>query len=693
METDSVQWAADNENKITALMQLAQETETQVAAETSSLTKLSELIQTHQVTIPAFVDTIRSAIEKKFAAIHERFLTGFTSTTVSELTNAMQAIAEEMAYIEQDMRSTQEANEQRLHQISSESEAILALDYGQDIKNAIAKIAGRLQDEMQQPLLALKSRYDALDKYYLQLQQTYIALNIAKATIVASGFTGFTDTPLTTAVSVDFQPPSTDDTTDETIVSSPDKSATPEKRRMDYDASSKIAQLLIDNPGQLFSIDDIVEFLGDNTRKKVGATIGATIEGRSSVISTLLANNGYKLVNIKGAGILNDSQRQILMIGAEPIDMHEVKSDAVDTIAVAEPVPADQSPAAETIEKVTDESPNYESLLSRLPSLEGKIKGPDSIHRHKYDDSNTVSVLAEQALETPVADRTALQIQLLNDIETMKLFLRQHETSYKTIYSPEELHELVVKLMLLKQKNRPDFGDVEAAILDVLRQDRTSIKDSRLKGYVSRAENDQPSRKGMTWGSLSELAYLANQVLTSRLTGIDQSQYMMVVSKDPEADMRGMPDLTNVYQFVVTNHIYDVLGKRNIEVKDARERTFLDNCDIINTWYEQARAVIEEISRIDGINNKINTVAEDQRKARPIRHSLKFQISHLIDCINERKDGDRHLGNQKSYKYNAVTAIKQQLLLMHWVNQIRKALEEGIVSHEEQITPLNFGDL
>lgn len=682
MKTDSVQWAADNENKITALMQLAQETEIQVAAETSSLAKLSELIQDHQVTIPAFVDTIRSAIEKKLAAIHERFLTGFTSTTVSELTNAMKAIAEEMAYIEHDMSSTQEANEQRLQQISSESEAILALGYDQDIKDAIATITGQLQDEMQQPLLALKSRYDELDEYYLQLQQTYIALNIAKASIVASGFTGFSDIPVTTAVSVDSIAPATDDTTVETIVSSPDKSDAPEKRRMDYDASSKIALLLIDNPGQLFSIDDIVEFLGDNTRRKVGATINATKHGRSSVISTLLAEKGYKLFDMKESGLLNDSQRQILMIGAVPIDTHEVKSDTVDTIAVAEP-----------IEKVADESPNYELLLSRLPSLEGKIKGPDSIHRHKYDDSNTVSVLAEQALETPVADRTALQIQLLNDIETMKLFLRQHETSYKTIYSPEELHELVVKLMLLKQKNRPDFGDVEAAILDVLRHDGTTIKDSRLKGYVSRAENDQPSRKGMTWGSLSELAYLANQVLTSRLTGIDQSQYMMAVSKDPEADMRGMPDLTNVYQFVISNHIYDVLGKRNIEVKDARERTFLDNCDIINTWYEQARAVIEEISRIDGINKKINTVAEDQRKARPIRHSLKFQISHLIDCINERKDGDRHLGNQKSYKYNAVTAIKQQLLLMHWVNQIRKALEEGIVSHEEQITPLNFEDL
>ncbi len=106
--------------------------------------------------------------------------------------------------------------------------------------------------------------------------------------------------------------------------------------------------------------------------------------------------------------------------------------------------------------------------IESIPSLFTLgIKGPDSMHEHKYDTSNTVWTKLSVAEDTPKSERTHQQVELMDDVKRLEAYA-PYTSGYMDVFTPSELHALVGKLDLLRQKNRPDFNAVEGKIIDAV---------------------------------------------------------------------------------------------------------------------------------------------------------------------------------------------------------------------------------
>lgn len=326
--------------------------------------------------------------------------------------------------------------------------------------------------------------------------------------------------------------------------------------------------------------------------------------------------------------------------------------------------------------------------VESVPSLfELGVKGPDSLHQHKYDQTNTVWRQVSKAEDTPKSERTYQQAELLADVKRLEAYA-PYTSSYMDVFNPEELHALVGKLDLLSEKNRPDFNAIEAKIIDVVIRNADSIGGD-IVGIARRAEQNADGRRGMQWATLNKLAGVANDALVqSMFKGDDRARYIVPIDRDPDYDKsdKKSVDLKNVYQFVATSHAFDMYGERSIDTRAKRLQTFTENYDIITKWYAEAKAGIDQLPTdrdfADSLDNRVGY------RRKPARSGIQYFMTKLMEAMEKRYEGNESFGKFKSYRSDPAGAINLQLMIAHKVEAIREKLGAGIHPADQEITPL-----
>lgn len=308
-----------------------------------------------------------------------------------------------------------------------------------------------------------------------------------------------------------------------------------------------------------------------------------------------------------------------------------------------------------------------------IPSLLSQLDHITSTHEHKYNLDNTVGRRAEEAQAVDPEQRTPEQQQLLEDIATLSQFTTSE--AYRDVYSPAELRELIAKLQLFSQKNRPDFNEVEDKILGLL-EDKARVehedRSDRLVGVVKRADRGTQNRKGMQWDTLKDFAKEASGFIQERMTdrsSVEMRSYFVAV-RDPQP--RTYPDLTEVYQVVADMHALDVIAQRSIRVDSACQETFVKNCQVVNEWYLGASQILSGLP-------------DDPQVRR-----LSSQLREMVETMNIRLEGKENSGFNKDYRLNPVGAINLQKKIGHIVEKLKAQIDA--LAHPEvdegEIVPL-----
>lgn len=372
--------------------------------------------------------------------------------------------------------------------------------------------------------------------------------------------------------------------------------------------------------------------------------------------------------------------------------VHEVEQSVEIEATVEEGVRRDLG-AVSIVGASEDETTERKTLppVDSIPSLfEAGVKGPDSMHEHKYDQSNTVWTQVSKAEDSPKSERTYQQVELLDDVKRLEAYA-PYTSGYMDVFTPEELHALVGKLDLLREKNRPDFNAIEAKIIDVVIRNADSIGGD-IVGIAKRAEQNADGRRGMQWATLNKLAGVANDVLVqSMFKGDDRSRYIVPVDRDPDYDRtdKKSVDLKNVFQFVATSHAFDVYGERSSGAREKRLQTFVDNYDIIAKWYAEAKSGIDQLPTDRAFADSLASDDDWRRRRTPARSGIQFSMTKLVEAMEKRYEGSVSSGKFKSYKSDPAGAINLQLLIAHKVEAIRKKLGAGIHPADQEITPLD----
>lgn len=293
-----------------------------------------------------------------------------------------------------------------------------------------------------------------------------------------------------------------------------------------------------------------------------------------------------------------------------------------------------------------------------IPGLLAQLDHITSSHLHKYNLDNTVGKREQEAQSAEPGQRTPEQQQLLEDIAVLAQFTSSE--AYKNVFSPDELHQLVAKLQLLSQKNRPDFNEVEDRILGLL-DEKARIeceeKSDRLVGVEKRADKDSSIRRGMQWGTLNDFASEALSVIWLQMMhrfSIERGHYFIPV-QDPQPEKN--PDLTPVYQLVADMHALDIMGQRSKRVDSDRQEIFVSNCRVVNEWYA-------EFSQI------MCSLPDDPQIRR-----LSRELREMIKTMNVRLEDNQLTGFNKDYKLDPAGAISLQKKIGHTVEQLKAAID------------------
>lgn len=375
----------------------------------------------------------------------------------------------------------------------------------------------------------------------------------------------------------------------------------------------------------------------------------------------------------------------------QPAAVHEVEQLVETEATVEEGVRRDLG-AVSFVSASEDDTTERKTLppVDSIPSLfEAGVKGPDSMHVHKYDQSNTVWTHVSKAEDSPKSERTYQQVELLEDVKRLEAYA-PYTSGYMDVFTPEELHALVGKLDLLGEKNRPDFNAIEAKIIDVVIRNADSIGGD-IVGIAKRAEQNTDNRRGMQWATLTKLAGVANDVLVqSMFKGDDRSRYIVPIERDPNHDRNDKKsiDLKNVFQFVSTSHAFDVYGERSSDTREKRLQTFVDNYDIITQWYAEAKSGIDQLPTDRDFADSLVGDDDFRRRRTPARSGIQFSMTKLMQAMEKRYEGRESFGKFKSYKSDPAGAINLQLMIAHKVEAIRKKLGAGIHPADQEITPL-----
>lgn len=344
-----------------------------------------------------------------------------------------------------------------------------------------------------------------------------------------------------------------------------------------------------------------------------------------------------------------------------------------------------------------EENEDHETFpaLDAIPSLfERGLRGPDSMHGHRYDKTNTVWAKFSEAEDTPQAERTEEQAELIADVAQLEEYAG-YTTPYMDVFTPEELHELVEKLERLRGRDRSDFDDIEEEINNVILKNRSSMT-SDIVGLANKGKEGVDGRKARQFKTIDKLAKFANHAHVSNMFDQDPRRpYIIPVRQDPDfIKDKNLVDLRNIYQFVATSHALETYAKRSVDATEARFNTFLENYDLIVDWYDEAKPGISQLPRSRDFATSLNGPTGFTRRDRPARSSVQFQFEKLIEKMSERRDGDDRSGASKSYRVDPVGAINLQLLIGHKVEAIRTKIDAGIAPIDEEIVPLDeLGDL
>ncbi len=328
--------------------------------------------------------------------------------------------------------------------------------------------------------------------------------------------------------------------------------------------------------------------------------------------------------------------------------------------------------------------------LESIPSLLALgVKGPDSMHIHKFDPSNTVWTVSSQAEDTPAGERTDEQIQLLQDIDHLKTYA-PYTSDYKGVFTPDELRALVAELDVLRQRNRPDFDAIVGNIIGTVIRNEEIIP-GRIVATAKFADNRPNGRSSMQMRSLRTLAGEANKALAQLLyKNVNLANYIVPIKRDPDYDPMAEKsiDLTPVFRFVAMSHGFDIYGQRSLEARQKRLETFEDNFAIITTWYESVKPIIDQLPSDVAFADSLETDTGWSHPRKAARSGVQFVIQNLIETMDKSYSGNEKYGRHKSYKLDPAAAINLQLLIAHHVENIRQKLGTGLHPSAEEISPL-----
>jgi hypothetical protein len=293
---------------------------------------------------------------------------------------------------------------------------------------------------------------------------------------------------------------------------------------------------------------------------------------------------------------------------------------------------------------------------SEIPSILNKLNHIESVHQHKYNLEDTISGRLAALKEHPDKnDLTEEELQIISDYTELSKYTG--DVNYLSVYTPQELHDLVEKFKLISQKNRPDFNEVEDKIIavvdDKLRKDRLE-RDTSLNGVIARANKNAANRRGMQWATLIDYAEQASTIIQSNMISTPERRQYLIAVKDPNSQTE--VDLSAVYQFVANDHINDVLGRRSERAHEAQLGAFVENCQIINDWYASVEEKLESLS------------------SKPQFCVWVREIRDYISTMNIRHTGGTITGITKRYDLDTPGAINLQKRIGYTVDTIRTKL-------------------
>jgi hypothetical protein len=325
-----------------------------------------------------------------------------------------------------------------------------------------------------------------------------------------------------------------------------------------------------------------------------------------------------------------------------------------------------------------DDSPKKEIqteiTAAQIPDLLDRLGPITSIHEHKYDASITVAYQVAEINKIALSGTlTKEQVQLLADVETMKKYTRNDQ--YQNIYTPNELHGLLVALTDFSLKIRPDFGEVEGKVIDMVDSIKNNYKEefsNRVRGVSDRARREKNSRRGMTWNTFNELASAAVGVMSEKTRGTELHRYYIDV-KDPEPTKDH--DKTPIYRFVAYDYAQSiVMWERDLIADKARQEGYKANCEIVDAWYSEVSELMDELEQNEYVGFAVKNIKE------------------MIESMHNRLTGTYTTGFDKDFKMDPAGAMSLQRKIGHKVRELKLMLgksKRGIrVIEEAEIVPL-----
>jgi len=305
----------------------------------------------------------------------------------------------------------------------------------------------------------------------------------------------------------------------------------------------------------------------------------------------------------------------------------------------------------------------------QLPAFP-ELRHIESANMHKYDKSITISSHLERIQATEEDERTPEDIQLIEDIEFLSIL--SNFNGYKNVYRPQEIRILVERIRKVASKNIDDLREVESKIKDHL-----CYLDNKDADYY-----DVSMRSEMSLEWIQKKAKRINAYIIAKYRNRPEQSRYFIKLVDPTAGKRKGPDMTAIYQFLANDHAIDSIGKRDNEASVLRHGAFIENCEAINAWYDEAKPLIDKIPDYLKLTT---TIRGHERLA-----SAKWVLEQMIESMHTRLNGNVFTGFDKKFTYDIPGALNLQKRIKYSVDEINVLLAQPpIPQSEEMIVPLD----
>ena len=342
----------------------------------------------------------------------------------------------------------------------------------------------------------------------------------------------------------------------------------------------------------------------------------------------------------------------------------------------------------------------FAELADKIPSLMERLNKSVSKHEHAYEGFISAKEVLTGALSKNENDRSEEEHIICGVVYILRSrFLSDpNDLKFLEVYSVDEMISFCIALRKFSKKNRPDFNELEAEILDHAAKplrllDRRPSKE--LEGARKRMEANLVNRRGMTWHSLNYHSARASDSIRAYLFGGGQANiHLKNYCIDVCDRSEGQPNLSHIYQFMADRQAIDIIGARLAKQQNYTKDNFFKNQEIIEQWLSETQELLASIPK----EFRLERYSKSKRTA-PTRRISKYEnfsaITSIMSTIADlriRADGSgaSKTRRHKPYNLDPQGALNHQLKLGHLVENLKQQLttfQATTTGRTEEITP------